>query len=156
MKTVRFVLTLVFSLLGAVFLALGLILYAAYSAGSDDPALALLATFFALVGALFFLGIIISRWIIRTLQQRRLALLDYGIRVDALVTEVRRNRSVEVNGRHPYRVWARCVHPVTHQEVTMHSHNLWRCTVSPGDTVTVAFDQMNETRFAFDLHEPEE
>lgn len=111
---------------------------------------------FTAVGATFLvIAVIVNLAMRRTLRQRE-ALLGYGRRASATVTSVSENFTITVNGRHPWIVTAVCTHPLTGRDVTVCSHSLWTCTVQPGQKVEIAFDPMNERKFAFDLHEPEE
>lgn len=86
-------------------------------------------------------------------RRRREELLTWGTRAKATVTGVRANLNVRVNRRNPDVVLAQCVHPITRETVTLRSHNVMDCTLHPGDTVEIAFDPMNERRYAFDLRE---
>lgn len=89
-------------------------------------------------------------------QRRREALLGYGRRATGTIQEVRIVRSVTVCNRHPRVVVATCVHPLTGQTVTLRSHQLWDCTAVPGQQVEIAFDPINEKKYAMDLHDAEE
>ena len=79
-----------------------------------------------------------------------------GLGISACMGAARRSKSVSMGRRHPYRITARCVSPATGQEVTLRSHNLWTCTLSPGQQVTVAFDPAREKKYAFDLQDEED
>lgn len=89
-------------------------------------------------------------------QRRREALLGYGRRATGTIQEVQIVRSVTVCNRHPRVVVATCVHPLTGQTVTLRSHQLWDCTAVPGQHVEIAFDPINEKKYAMDLHDAEE
>lgn len=89
-------------------------------------------------------------------QRRREALLGYGRRATGTIQEVQIVRSVTVCNRHPQVVVATCVHPLTGQTVTLRSHQLWDCTAVPGQQVEIAFDPINEKKYAMDLHDAEE
>ena len=86
-------------------------------------------------------------------QRRREEILQYGLRTTAVVTELRQNRSVQVNRRHPWVAIATCTHPSTHEEMTLKSHMLWYPAIAEGDRVDVAFDPMDERRYAMDIRE---
>lgn len=85
--------------------------------------------------------------------RRREELLQYGLRTTAVITELKQNRSVQVNGRHPWVATATCRHPSSHEEMTLKSHMLWKPSIAEGDTVAVAFDPMDERRYAMDIPE---
>lgn len=89
-------------------------------------------------------------------ERRREALLSYGRREIGAIQEVRMVRSVTVCNRHPWVVIATCVHPLTGQTVTLRSHYLWDCKAVPGQHVEIAFDPINEKKYAMDLHDAEE
>ena len=86
-------------------------------------------------------------------ERRREELFQYGLRTTAVVTELRQNRSVQVNHRHPWVAVAACVHPTTREKITVSSHMLWKPTVAEGDSVDVFFDPMDERRYAMDIPE---
>ena len=86
-------------------------------------------------------------------ERRREEILQYGLRATAVVTELKENRAVQVNGRHPWVAVATCVHPSTREEMTVKSHLLWKPSVAEGDHIDVAFDPMDERRYAMDIRE---
>lgn len=116
--------------------------------------------FFALMGGIFGVtafillatGFIIS-FIMRKNERRREDILQYGLRTAAIIVELRQNYSVRVNGRHPWVAIAVCTHPSTREEMTLQSHMLWHPAVAEGDKVDVAFDPMDERRYAMDIPE---
>ena len=121
-----------------------------------DNTLPIVMWIFAGLGAFFaVLGLSISACM-GAARRSREALLSYGLRARATVTAVTENKSVSMGSRHPCRVTATCVHPVTGQEVTLRSHNLWTCALTPGQQVTVAFDPAREKKYAFDLQDEED
>lgn len=83
----------------------------------------------------------------------RKALKKYGICVQAVVEDVRVNRAVRVNDRHPYVAYVGCVHPVTKETVSLPSHSKMVMTVQAGDIVNVYFDPRDEKKYAVDLPE---
>lgn len=134
----------------------------AFMVNPDNPAdymdntLPIVMWIFAGLGAFFaLLGLGISACM-GAARRSREALLSYGLRARATVTAVTENKSVSMGNRHPLRVTASCVSPVTGQEVTLRSHNLWTCTLTPGQQVTVAFDPVREKKYAFDLQDEED
>ena len=127
-----------------------------------DPEAPLRVTdyFLVLMGGIFggvailTLGIGFTIWFVMGRgERRREELLQYGLRTTAVVTELRQNRSVQVNGRHPWVAIATCTHPSTREETTVKSHMLWHPSVQEGDHVDVAFDPMDERRYAMDIRE---
>lgn len=150
MKTVKHILTLVFGILGTVYTAIGFFML---SAGSTDPALPIVGNVFFGLGVVFLLATALVWYFISRSQRRREELLTWGVRVTGTVTDIRVNYSVKVNRRSPVVVYAECTHPVTRERVTLRSHNLWNCTMETGQTVEIAFDQMNEKRYVFDIRE---
>lgn len=150
MKSVKHILTLVFGLLGLVYTAIGGVMLNVTGA---DPDLPLLGNIFFILGAAFLAAAVLVWYFISRRERRRAELMTYGIRVSATVTDIRVNYGVKVNRRSPVVVYATCTHPVTREEVTLASHNLWNCTTSTGQKVDICFDQMNEKLYAFDLHE---
>lgn len=118
-----------------------------------DRVLDVVGVVFLCVGAVFTaVGVIL--WVAMGRgNAKRAVLLSYGQRVRAEIVEVRQDRTVSVNGRHPWRVYAACEHPITREQVRLRSHYVWEDVPKVGDSVDVAFDPMNEKRYAFDLKE---
>lgn len=118
-----------------------------------DYFLALMGGIFGLV-AVITLGVGFTIWrVMGRGERRREELLQYGLRTTAVVTELRQNRSVQVNSRHPWVAIATCVHPSTREKMTVKSHMLWYPVIKEGDHVDVAFDPMDERRYAMDIPE---
>jgi len=88
-------------------------------------------------------------------EKKRAELMTYGRRVKGCVTRVKRNVAIRVNRRHPWQAEVRCLHPLTGQEITVRSHNLWVCPVKEGDSVDVLFDPMDEKKYAVDVTDEE-
>ena len=118
-----------------------------------DHTMRLLSVIFAIVGAALTAAGLIVHAALGGGEKRRIALLSYGRRVTAEVTEIRSNRSVTMMGRHPLYVLATARHPLTGDTVTVRSHQMMRTQLAPGDQVDVAFDPMNEKKYAFDIRE---
>ena len=150
MKTVKHILALVFGILGLVYSAIGLMIINIPSADQEVP---LVGYVFAPLGAAFLLAAVLVWYFLSRSERRRQELLSYGIRVAAIITDIRVNYSVKVNRRCPVIAYAQCIHPVTREEVTLRSHNLWGATIATGDKVDICFDQMDEKRYAFDIPE---
>ena len=118
-----------------------------------DYFLVLMGGIFGLV-AIVTLGIGLTIWAVMGRgERRREEILQYGLRATAVIVELRQNRSVQVNSRHPWVAVAQCTHPSTREEVTLKSHMLWYPAVAEGDKVDVAFDPMDERRYAMDIPE---
>ena len=116
--------------------------------------------FLVLLGGIFgatsllLLGTGVTIWLIMgRRERRRQEILQYGLKVSAVITELKQNYAVKVNNRSPWVATAVCVHPVTREEVTLHSHMLWRPSAGVGDTVTASFDPMDDRRYALDIQE---
>ncbi len=118
-----------------------------------DSVFWVLGLVFSTLGVVFMIVGVVAWMAIDGGSRRREALLGYGRRVMATVTEVRVNSAVRVNGRSPYLVFAACTNPVSGQTETVKSHSIWATSLQPGDLVEVAFDPMNEKKYAFDLRE---
>lgn len=146
MRIVKNTLMLTFGLLGLVYTFIG---GAMLCMGVK---LVLVCVFLSL-GAAFLLATAAVWYFFSRACRRREELLTWGTRAKATVTEVRSNLNVRVNRRNPDVVLARCVHPITRETVTLRSHHVINCTLQPGDMVEIAFDPMNERRYAFDLRE---
>lgn len=150
MKTAKHIIAFVFGLLGVIYAAIGFVMM---SIPADDPEVPLVGSIFAPLGVAFLLVAALVWYFISRSERRRQEVLAYGIRVRAVVTDIRINYSVKVNRRSPITVYAQCIHPVSRETVTLRSHNLWNATIATGDKVDICFDQMNEKLYAFDIPE---
>ena len=150
MKTVKHILALVFGILGTVYAVLGGVML---GIPANDPELSIVGNIFLLLGLAFLLAAVLVWYFISRSQRRREELLAWGLRTTGTVTDIRVNYSVKVNRRSPVMVYAECTHPLTHERVTLRSHNLWNCIIETGQKVDIVFDQMNEKRYAFDIRE---
>ena len=148
-------------LMGMVFMAMGLALGATMkgylpwlAATVDDPSEVPVAfgvlTGLGAVMAVVDIGLFIG---MGRGERRREELLTWGTQVDATVEKVAQNRLLQVNGRNPWYVEVSCRHPVTRENVQLRSHYVFRLTVQPGDHVRVAFDPMDERKYAVILPE---
>ena len=83
-------------------------------------------------------------------RSSRERLLREGTRITAHVEEIALNRTVTVNGRHPWRIVCRATDPTTGQERLFYSSNLYEDPTGRlhGDQVQVAVDGR---RYAVDL-----
>lgn len=146
MKMVRNILVLVFGFLGLTYGIIGgAVLYTGVSLA--------LGYIFLPLGVLFLLAAGCVWFFLSRSLRRREELLTWGTRVTATVTKVYANSNLRMNGHHPKVVLAQCVHPITHETLTLRSHNVQDCTLQPGQTVDIAFDPMNEKHYVFDLME---
>lgn len=155
MKTIKWVLRLTFGLMAIVYLAVSISMFFAAQTDPAEEAFPALMYTFGGAGLLFLALAVFVPWLINRGERKRQDLLSWGLRVPATVVDIRPNYSVRVNRRHPWTVYAECIHPISREKVLLHSHAIWNCTVSTGQTVDIAFDQMNEKRFAFDIPETE-
>ena len=104
--------------------------------------------------AIIMLGIGFTIWAVMGRgERRREDILQFGLRATAVIVELKQNRAVQVNNRHPWVAIATCLHPSTREEVTLKSHMLWYPAVAEGDKIDVAFDPMDERRYAMDIPE---
>ena len=152
MKSVKHILALVFGLLGLTYTVIGMIML---NVTSTDPDVPVVGNVFSLLGVVFLAATALIWYFLGRNERRRREVLDYGIRVAATVTDVRPNYSVRVNRRHPWIVYAECVHPVTREKAVLRSHNVWNVSIATGQRVDILVDQMNEKRYAFDIPEAE-
>lgn len=150
MKSVKHILTLVFGILGTVYAAIGFVML---NVNNTDPDLPIVGNVFFILGLVFLLTTVLVWYFISRSQRMRQELLTWGTRVTATVTDIRVNYSVKVNHRSPVVVYATCIHPVSREQVTLRSHNLWNCVMESGQKVDIVFDPMNEKRYAFDIRE---
>lgn len=118
-----------------------------------DPQLWVLVLVFGILGGVMLIAACIMRYCAGRQDRRLNELLVTGQRARAMVTEVRVDRSVNVGSRHPVRIVAACVNPVTGQPVTVRSPLRWPGTIVPGQTVDVLFDPLDPGKYAFDLPE---
>lgn len=161
LRRVRWMLLIMLGLMGVAFMAMGLALGATMkgylpwlAATVDDPSevpvafgvLTGLGALMAVVGVGLFIGM--GRG-----ERRREELLTWGTQVDATVEKVAQNRLLQVNGRNPWYALVTCRHPITRENVQLRSHYVFQLTVQPGDHVRVAFDPMDERKYAVILPE---
>ena len=162
MKHHNFVLKLVFGILGAIYTVLGgvLLTVAAASAGDirriftlpeGEVVFAINGTVFTALGVIFLLVAVILILVGRRKKRMREELLTWGARVTGTITQVRVNRSIRVNGRHPLLAQVQCAFPSG--EVTLTSPHLWNACPATGDTVEVIYDPMDERRYVIEFPE---
>lgn len=152
MKAVRWILLGVLGGTGLLFLVLAWLGMKGMMALTAQETPIFTAVFLSL-GALQLLGGVGAFLFLTWKRRQRLAVLSYGQRVSAVVTELRADASVNVGGKHPWIVLAQCEHPVTRERVTLKSQPGWQPPVTVGQRVEIAFDPMNERLYAFDLPE---
>lgn len=125
----------------------------AYPVRATDYFLVLMGGIFGAVAAVVLITGFAIWHVMGRRERRREELMQYGLRTTAVITELQQNRSVQVNNRHPWVATAVCTHPNTREEMTLKSHMVWKPAVAVGDTVDVAFDPMDERRYAMDIPE---
>lgn len=162
MKRGNWVIRLVFSILGGVYLVLGagFLGYGIYAAGDvtriftlpeEELALAIIGMVFAVLGVIF-LGVAGVMMLVHRRQQRlREELRTYGTRVKGVVTSVQLDRTVRVNRRCPYRAMVRCSLPLG--ERTLRSPMLWEHVPTVGEEVTVLYDPMDDRKVVIEFPE---
>lgn len=117
----------------------------------SDGALMILGKVFSIVGGVLFAVAIIVALAARSMDRERELLLRSNQRATAIVREIRPNYALRCNGRHPFRVYAECINPVSGALETLASHNVWQVNAEVGDMVEIAFDPNDAKRYAFDL-----
>jgi hypothetical protein len=93
-------------------------------------------------------------WVPAWLARRRQAIILNGLRVRAKVTAVRRDESLQVNGRSPWVIDAEFKDDMTDGTIPCTSHYLWTNPAPrfhPGSEVTVYYLQGWPKKHAFDL-----
>lgn len=78
-------------------------------------------------------------------------MFDYGTVVQGVVVDLQWNYAVQVNGHHPWYAYVKCTHPRTGEQITLRSHGEYGIRPQIGATVRVAFDPMDETKYAVKL-----
>lgn len=152
------VLMLVFGLMGAVFLAIGLVFLAKagmITNAEDAEVFPVLGTAFGVIGAAMLGVTLVIGLVDRKQRLRQEELLRWGTRVTGTVVDIPVDKTLTVNGRHPLRIVAAAVHPATRETVTVRSRQVWETSLSEGDPVDVLFDPMDEKVFDVVLPETE-
>ena len=105
------------------------------------------------IGGIFFL----VGFVMIYMARRRAAEVEYlkrrGSPVQAELQGVERNRSVRVNGRSPYRIYAQWQNPFTSKLHVFKSENIWFDPEQymKGDQVTVLIDEQNPEKHYMDI-----
>lgn len=160
MRSGRFIVKLVFGLLGAIYTVVGAVglTLAARAAGDirrifalpeEELAFAICGTVFSILGVAFLLVTILLILADRRRARLREELLAWGVRVQGTVTDVYIDRSVRVNGYSPVVAKVRCSLPSG--ETTLKSRRLWKACPSTGDTVTVIYDPKDEKQHVIEF-----
>lgn len=67
-----------------------------------------------------------------------------GIPIKTQFVDIRKNTSIDLNGRSPYRVVTKGYHPMLNQEMEFYSENIWEnissANIKPGREFIVYFD----------------
>lgn len=119
----------------------------------SDSSLRIVSIVFVCIGGVMLLACLVTAIAARAVRKKREELLVWGQRVTVTIDAINVNTMVTMMNRHPERLYAHCVHPVTGETVKLHSHDLWKTPLQPGDRVDVLFDPMNEKRYVFDVRE---
>jgi len=142
----------IFSILGAIFLVIALLVgILGATLGENMFFFIVLLPFFIVGGVFFVIGqVFLAR--IRKKNRMRDELLTMGHCVMAKVVGVEQNRTVSINGRHPYRVRCRYEAP----DGTVHAFCSWDIKYDPTglflrDTVDVYVDRYDMDRYYVDL-----
>ncbi len=155
------VLALIFGILGALFALIGsLFLYMSpqyvldvqlgLSDGNPEALLACGIVFTA-IGAASLIAAAVLLILYRRRKQYREELLLWGTRVTGTVRDIPVDTTVQVNGRCPLRILADVKHPITGQQVTLRSRQVWETSLSNGDPVDVLFDPLDEKKYIVDV-----
>ena len=144
---------LLFAVIGAGFMAVSHDMlpqvFTAAAWGSDTPdelALPIVGVVFCAIGVIFTLTGSTMLLIRRRQLLLREELERYGLRVTGAVTDIRIDRTYQVNGRSPLRILVTVAHPVTGETVVVRSEPVWETSLSPGDAAQVLFDPMDPRR----------
>lgn len=160
MKKARWIVLLVLGIMGVMYLAVaGVMLAVSQSragrllSGMGGSVMPTLILVFGGIGALMLvLGVGLFCFMGRGERKRR-ELLDVGTIVEGTVVDMKVNYAVKVNRRSPWHVYVSCRHPQTYETVTLRSHNVFDPAVQKGDKVRVAFDPMDERKYAIEVPE---
>ena len=147
---------LIFAILGFVFLATGIVLFAVRAmllpqllAAGEEAALAMMIVglTFSAVGAVFAgVGILLLRVGSRQARLRE-ELEHFGTRVQGRVTDIRIDYTYKVNRRSPLRIIVQAQHPRTGEIKTLRSDAVWETALTTGDTVDVLFDLQDAKKY---------
>jgi hypothetical protein len=101
---------------------------------------------FATIGA----AILLVR---RASQRKKTYLMAYGNAIETDLQGVERNTSLEVNGKHPWRISSQWLDPVANKLRVFHSENLWFDPTSfvNRKQVTVLLDPKDPKRYYMDV-----
>ena len=86
-------------------------------------------------------------------QRKKTYLMAYGNAIETDLQGVERNTSLEVNGKHPWRINSQWLDPVANKLRVFHSENLWfdPAKFLAGKQITVLLDPNNPTRYYMDV-----
>ncbi|MBQ8200975.1 MAG: hypothetical protein IJZ74_04330 [Clostridia bacterium] len=158
------VLMLVFGLMGALFLVMGLVFLssvsiltpagdAAFQGAAPGLAFGIVGGVFALIGAGFLLAALLIGLSARRKVRQQYELRTWGTRTTGVVTDIPVDHTLVVNGRSPLRIMVQVLHPITGEHMTLRSPQVWETSLSCGDAVDVCFDPMDEKKYLIDLPE---
>lgn len=142
-----------FAVLGGIFMAVSADVlpqvFTSAAWGNDTPdelALPIVGVVFAALGLIFLLTGVVMLLLLRRQSNLREELERYGTRVQGMVSDIRIDRTYQVNGRSPLRIHVSAVHPVSGETVTVRSGPVWETALSTGDPADVLFDPMDEKK----------
>ena len=129
-----------------------------YQAGK--PHSAKISGFFSLWGGVFVLGILGGSFtlmggglILATFPRDLLDLKTKGREIQAQITAITPDTTRELNGQHPWRIYAQWLDPETQETHQFQSRPLWLDPQPsiPGDTIRVYLDPIKTKRYRMDL-----
>jgi len=105
-----------------------------------------MGTLFALIGG----GILLAQ---HGGKRKKNYLMAYGTAIQTDFQGVERNTSLEVNGKHPWRIASQFLDPATNKLRVFHSENLWfdPAKFVTAKQVTVLLDPKNPKRYHMDI-----
>jgi len=115
-----------------------------WSGGQLIIAAALLAFFLIAGGTLY-------HWLWK--KRRHKYLRKYGIPIETDFLRVELNTSLEVNGRHPFRVLTQWRNPITNEMHVFHSNNIWFDPTKylEGTKIIIYVERNNPEKYYLDL-----
>ena len=161
MKYAYLIVKVVFGLLGAVFLTIGLALLSAaglltggfaqiFAQMGKENALAIVGFVFSVLGAVFLLVTVVLTAVAKRRRRQMEELRQFGRCVQGIITDVQVNHAVRVNGYSPLIAMVECTTP-RGDKAMLRSDSLWHACPSTGDVVDVYFDPMDEKKYIIEF-----
>lgn len=146
MKTVIVIIGVFFLGFGAFFAAFGAILFLDPSADDFSKYITVgLGAILAIAGASLLISVILK-------AVRKKRLIAYGDRLTGIITAVKVNTSIAVNGRHPYRAECEVFDPNSGERYLLKSENTMEdISGMEGKSVTVYADHDNRKKYYVDV-----